>query len=186
MSNRADDQHVLALSCRMLLHDVDVGAIDRDIGLSSAREIAAVIKLWIRQMKIDELKDQRNAMLSNRHKNGHAWQYIINLWYWTADLLVRGEKLLRKKGMEKGASDRKSTVSSLTSPEAVECAEDAKMIIDGLISLGMFYRLSWVSPAGWTLADEERPGQIEVWQGHLDELRKAEESLRNGRKRRGE
>ena len=134
----------MALSCRMLLHDVDGEAIDRDLCLSSAREIAGVVKLWIRQMKIDELKDQRNPKLTNRHKNGLAGPYVINPWYWTADRLVRGAKLLRKERMEKGAWLAKSTASSLTRAEAVECAEDAKMIIDGLISLGLFYRLSWV------------------------------------------
>jgi hypothetical protein len=138
----------MTLSCRMLLHDVDGEAIDRDLCLSCAREIAGVVKLWVRQMKIDELKDQRNPKLTNRHKNGLAGAYVLNPWYWTADRLVRGAKLLRKERMEQGPWAHQPTASSLTRAEAVECAEDAKMIVDGFKSLGLFYRLRWVAPAG--------------------------------------
>jgi hypothetical protein len=92
----------MLLSCRMLLHDVDGEAIDRDFSLSSAHQIAGLAKLWIRQMKVDELKDQRNPKLTNRHKNGLAGPYVLNPWYWTADRLIRGAKLLRKERMDKG------------------------------------------------------------------------------------
>lgn len=96
----------MTLACRMLLHDLDSDAYDRDVCLSSAREIAGIIKLWIRQMKIDEVKDQRsgvgNGRLTNRGKHGLAGPYVLNLWYWTADRLIRGGRLLRGAGAEKG------------------------------------------------------------------------------------
>jgi hypothetical protein len=96
----------MTLACRMLLHDLDSDAYDRDVCLSSAREIAGIIKLWIRQMKIDEVKDQRsgvgNGRLTNRGKHGLAGPYVLNLWYWTADRLIRGGRLLRGTGAEKG------------------------------------------------------------------------------------
>lgn len=104
----------MTLSCRMLLHDLDGEAIDRDECLSSAREIASLAKLWIRQMHIDDLKDQHNPKLTNRHKNGLAGPYVLSPWYWTADRLVRGAKLLRMECKEKGAWARKSIASSLT------------------------------------------------------------------------
>jgi hypothetical protein len=94
----------MALGCRMLLHEIDGDAHDRDICISSARQIAAVVKLWIRQMKLDEIKYTRetNDKLTNRNKNGHGGPYILNPWYWTADRLIRGARVLRKAGMEKG------------------------------------------------------------------------------------
>jgi hypothetical protein len=93
----------------MLLHDVDGEAIDRILFLSSARGIAGVVKLWVRQMKIDALEDQRNPKLTNRHKNGLAGAYVLNPLYWTVDRLVRCSTLLRRERMEKGAWARQST-----------------------------------------------------------------------------
>jgi hypothetical protein len=122
--------------------------------LSSARGIAGVVKLWVRRLKIDALEDQRNPKLTNRNKNGLAGSYVLNPLYWTVDRLVRCSTLLRKERMEKGAWARQSTSSSLTRAEAVECAENAKMIVDGFKSLELFYRLRWVAPGGRTLSDE--------------------------------
>ncbi|GFZ42290.1 hypothetical protein JCM24511_00004 [Saitozyma sp. JCM 24511] len=115
--------HVMVLSCRMLLHDVDGEAIDRDICLSSAREIAGVIKLWIRQLKSDEPKHPRTAILHDRNKNGLAWQYGINPWYWTADRLMRGAKVLRRDRLDTGAQTHNSTATSPTRTQKPRSAQ---------------------------------------------------------------
>lgn len=113
----------MVLSCRMLLHDVDGEAIDRDICLSSAREIAGVIKLWIRQLKSDEPKHPRTAILHDRNKNGLAWQYGINPWYWTADRLMRGAKVLRRDRLDTGAQTHNSTATSPTRTQKPRSAQ---------------------------------------------------------------
>jgi len=75
---------------------------ERDICIAGAREIAAIIKLWIQQLRIDELKDTRNAKSTSRNQTGLGGPYVLTPWFWNADRLVKGTKVLRALGRDEG------------------------------------------------------------------------------------
>lgn len=100
-TDSCSSQTVCILSTRNWLHDLD-DETELDVCISGAREIAAIIKLWIRQLQIEELKDTRNVKTTSRTQNGIGGPYVLTPWFWNADRLVKAAKLLRAMGREEG------------------------------------------------------------------------------------
>ena len=94
-------QNVCLLTARNLLHNIDVQS-EREICISGAREIAAIIKLWIRQIRIEELKDARNVKYTSRNQNGLGGPYVLTPWFWIAERLIKGNKVLLALGRAEG------------------------------------------------------------------------------------
>ncbi|ORY26130.1 hypothetical protein BCR39DRAFT_470688 [Naematelia encephala] len=119
--------HVLLLAAKYMLHDNDTDNHDREIALTQAKELAGIIRLWIKQLKYDELRDTRNVKFNSKAPTacGCAETYVLTPWYWAADWLVRGAKVLR------GQIGRQD--------EAQSCEDDAAMIVSSLKSLGAMY-----------------------------------------------
>ncbi|EIW65919.1 hypothetical protein M231_02824 [Tremella mesenterica] len=141
--------HSLLVSVRLFLHDPEGDDYDRDACLDAARELVTMIKHWIQQlMKADqavnpsctpgsmpETVDGCGATdkLSSRNKNGVGGPYVLTPWFWTAERLVRGAKVLRGLGRLE---------------EAQTCTDDAASVISGLRSLGVLYPMAQES-AEW-------------------------------------
>lgn len=120
-------------SVRMMLHEPEGDEYDRTTCLDAAREMCSVIKLMLKSFKEDAnavsaaaapngtntVNDKLNGTM--RWKHGLGGPYSLTAWYWTADRLIRGAKVLRGLGRM---------------DEAQGCAEDAAGIVDGLRSLG--------------------------------------------------
>lgn len=117
----------------MHLHEPEGDDYDRDACLGAAKEAASIVKLWIRQLKIDELKDARtgsslnSAKQSSRNKNGVAGPYVLVPWFWTANRLIRSAKVLRKLGRD---------------VEALDLETDAGLVIQGLKDQGVLYPMA--------------------------------------------
>ncbi len=94
-------QNVSILTARNWLHDIN-DENDRDYAIATSREIAAILKLWIRQIRIDELKDTRNVKATSRNQNGIGGPYVLTPWFWTAEKLVKAAKILRSLGRDEG------------------------------------------------------------------------------------
>ena len=110
---------------KMALHDItSPDADERDRIIDDTRHCAGVIKLWIGQRRIEALQDTRNVKLSSRMEVGGGGTYVLSFWYETADMCVKGAKVLRGDGrIQEGNS----------------LAEDAGFIAKGLKELGMVY-----------------------------------------------
>lgn len=114
----------------MHLHEPEGDAYDRDACLGATKEAASTIKLWIRQLKLDEMRDTRNksqARPSSRNKHGVAGPYVLVPWFWTANRLIRCAKVLRKLGRDM---------------EAVDLETDAGLVIQGLKDQGVLYPMA--------------------------------------------
>ena len=106
VTDRRYVQNVCLLVTQNLLHNVEDES-DRDISITGAREIAAIIKLWIRQIRIEELKDARNVKYTSRNQNGLGGPYVFTPWFWVAERLIRGNKILRALGRKEGELARR-------------------------------------------------------------------------------
>lgn len=89
----------------MLLHDVEGDEEDRNDCILTAREIAGIIMLWLRELKNDELQEKRNSgngRVQSKSRNGAIGPYVVSTWVWTADRLSKGGKILRSLGRTSG------------------------------------------------------------------------------------
>lgn len=81
---------------------------DRETCLGAAHAAAQIIKIWIRHIKADDNKIQEDlacgrAMgMSSRNRNGIAGPYVLVPWFWTADRLIKGVKVLKHLGRMDG------------------------------------------------------------------------------------
>ena len=105
----------------MQLHDPDSSA-ELDTAISSAREIAAILRLHL------TMKEERPSV-SHRCMGG---TYNVAPMFWTADRLARGARVLRKLGRDAEASvceEDQSTVKQWLSSVGVNEA----LCADGLV-----------------------------------------------------
>jgi hypothetical protein len=83
-------------------------AFDRDTCLSETHSAASIIKTWIKHIKADDAKIQDDlangqAMgMSSRNRNGIGGPYVLVPWFWTAERLIKGGKVLRDLGRMDG------------------------------------------------------------------------------------
>ena len=122
------------LAARNALHNLDGDEADRETCITGAREIAAIIRLWISQIRIDELGQHRNVQTTSTNQHGVA----------AAEWLVKSVKILRSLGRHQGESlaRRLGITAKGMFLDADGCAEDAAMLIEGLKSVGTVHRLA--------------------------------------------
>lgn len=120
----------------MHLHDPEGDEYDREACMSAAREAAAIVKLWIRQLKLDDQNQiqvhtqngHEGKSRSSRNKNGVAGPYVLVPWFWTANRLIRCARVLRKSGKREA--------------EAADLEVDAGLVIQGLKDQGVLYPMA--------------------------------------------
>lgn len=114
--------HVCILAAQAYLHNIFGDEYDRESCLAFSRESANIIRIWFQHSRLTE--EQTKGSRSNRNKNGIAAPYALAAWFWTADRLMRGAKVVKALGRE---------------DEAAKLLEDGNAVVDGLKSMGVMY-----------------------------------------------
>ena len=107
------------ISSRMLLHSLNSDAFDRDSCIQHARDFAQLVKIWVKELQ--EVGDQPQkwsegrftsansdniANVTTRTRNGIGGPYILTGWFWAADRLLKGARVLNAMGRQEGNFER--------------------------------------------------------------------------------
>lgn len=122
-------QHIAVVTARILLHNPDStfpNDAARELCVVDAQQAAEVIKLWIRQIHVDDASESKARLSGNtatspggsmRNRNGVGGPYFLYPWLWVADSLRLASRSLRALCREE---------------EAIGCEQDMRAIVQGL------------------------------------------------------